>query len=80
MTPKKPSKTFNLIKVGVLWVWKNLWVCGRKVHGKFWPWGTLGTSVMTIFVFYVSARIPNIKYFEVCGGLQAPGGISCFIS
>ena len=31
---------------------------------------------MTIFVFYVSAQIPNIEYFEVYGGLQAPGGIS----
>ena len=33
---------------------------------------------MTIFVFYVSAQIPNIEYFEVYGGLQAPGGISPF--
>ena len=31
---------------------------------------------MTISVFYVSAQIPNIEYFEVCGGLQALGGIS----
>ena len=29
---------------------------------------------MTIFVFYVSAQIPNIEYFEVYGGLQAPRG------
>ena len=35
---------------------------------------------MTIFVFYVSAQIPNIEYFEVYGGLQAPGGISSFFS
>ena len=33
-------------------------------HGGF-P----GTRVMTIFVFYVSAQIPNIEYFEVYGGL-----------
>ena len=37
-----------------------------------------GTRVMTIFVFYVSAQIPNIEYFEVHGGLQAPGRISSF--
>ena len=40
--------------------------------------GPPGTRVMTIFVFYVSAQIPNIEYFEVYGGLQAPGGISSF--
>ena len=28
---------------------------------------------MIIFVFYVSAQIPIIEYFEVYGGLQAPG-------
>ena len=33
-------KTLNLIKIGVLWAWKNLWGYGRKVHAKFWPWGT----------------------------------------
>ena len=37
--------------------------------------GSLGTLVMTIFVFYVSAQIPDIEYFEVYGGLQDPGGI-----
>ena len=42
--------------------------------------GPLGTRVMTIFVFYVSAQIPNIEYFEVYGGLQALGGISSFFS
>ena len=26
---------------------------------------------MTIFMFYVSAQIPNIEYFELYGGLQA---------
>ena len=40
MTPNKVFKTFNLIKIGILWVWKNLWGYGRKVHAKFWPWGT----------------------------------------
>ena len=25
--------------------------------------------VMTIFVFYVSAQLPNIEYFDVYGGL-----------
>ena len=33
---------------------------------------------MTIFGSYVSAQIPNIEYFEVYGGLQAPGGIPIF--
>ena len=42
--------------------------------------GPPGTRVMTIFVFYVSAQIPNIEYFEVYDGLQAPGGISSFFS
>ena len=42
--------------------------------------GPPGTRVMTIFVFYVSAQIPNIEYFEVYGGLQALGGISSSVS
>ena len=42
--------------------------------------GPPGTRVMTIFVFYVSAQIPNFEYFEVYGGLQAPGGIPFFVS
>ena len=42
--------------------------------------GPPGTSFMTIFVFYVSAQIPNIEYYEVYGGLHAPGGISSFFS
>ena len=39
-----------------------------------------GTRVMTIFVFYVSAQISDIEYFDVYGSLQAPGGISSFFS
>ena len=69
MTPPKLIKTANLIKIGVLWAWKSLWGYGRKVHAKFWPWGTPGTRVMTIFVFCVSAQIPHIEYVEVYGGL-----------
>ena len=42
--------------------------------------GPFGTRVMTFFVFYVSAQIPNIEYFEAYGGLQTPGGISSFFS
>ena len=42
--------------------------------------GPPGTWVMTIVVFYVSAQIPSIEYFEVYGGLQAPGGISSSFS
>ena len=73
-------KTVNLIKIGVLWVWKNLWGYCRKVHAKFWPWGTRWDPSYDHFVFYVSAQIPNIEYFEVYGVLQAPGGISFFVS
>ena len=40
MTPRKNfQKLLNLIKIGSLWAWKNLWGYGRKVHAKFWPWG-----------------------------------------
>ena len=42
--------------------------------------GPPGTRVMTIVVFYVSAQIPNIEYFEVYGGFRPPGGISSFFS
>ena len=42
--------------------------------------GPPGTRVMTVFVFYVSAQIPNIEFVVVYGGLQAPGGISSFFS
>ena len=30
------------------------------------PWGPPGTPFMIIFVFYVSAQIPNIESFEAC--------------
>ena len=73
-------KTLNLIKIGILWAWKIVWGYGRKVHAKFWHGGPPGIRVMTIFVFYVSAQIPNIEYFEVYGGVQALGGISSFFS
>ena len=39
--PKNLQKLFDLIEIGILWAWKNLWGYGRKVHAKFWPWGTL---------------------------------------
>ena len=42
--------------------------------------GPPGTRVMTIFVFYVSAQIPDIEYFDVYGGLWALGGISYIFS
>ena len=38
--PAKVLKAFDLIKIGVLWVWKNLRGYGSKVHAKFWPWET----------------------------------------
>ena len=76
MTPNKCFKMHNLIKIGVLWVWKHVWgMVGRCMpnsgHG-----GPPGNRVMTIFAFYISAQIPNIDYFEVYGGLWAPGGLT----
>ena len=48
--------------------------------GSFWLnmdlGGPPGTRVMTIFGFYVKSHFAKIEYFEVYGGLQAPGGIS----
>jgi hypothetical protein len=38
--PKNIKKLVNLIKIGSLLAWKNLWGYGRKVHAKFCPWGT----------------------------------------
>ena len=73
MTPTKPLKTISLIQIGVLWVKKNLWQYGRKVHAKFWPWGT-------ICVFYINPQTPNIENFDVYGGLQILGGISFVVS
>ena len=35
---------------------------------------------MTMFVSYVGSHFPNIEYFVVYGGLQAPGSISSFFS
>ena len=80
MTSPKVLKTFNLIKIGVLWVWKNLWGYGRKVHAKFWPWGMPWDRVMTTFGSYVDPHFPYREYFAVYGGLQALGGISFFFS
>ena len=40
MTPKNSLKMLNLINFERLWAWQNLWGYGRKVHAKFWPWGT----------------------------------------
>ena len=44
------------------------------------PWGPPGIPFMTICVFYVNPQTPNIKNFDVYGGLQIPGGISFFFS
>ena len=69
MTPPRMPKTFNLIEIGVLWAWKNLWGYGRKVHAKFWPWGTPVTRFMTIFGSYVGSHFTNIGYPNVYGGI-----------
>ena len=44
------------------------------------PWGPPGIPFMTIFVFYVNPKIPNIEYFEAYASLQILGGISSFVS
>ena len=64
VTPSKVLKAINLIKIGVLWAWKNLWGYGKIILIKFGAWGRPGTGVMTIFESYVSAQIPNVEYFE----------------
>jgi len=38
MTPQNLQTLLNLIEIGSLWAWKNLWEYDRKVHAKFWPW------------------------------------------
>ena len=73
--PQKCSKPSISFKLGSFGYGKTFGgMVGRCMpnsgHG-----GPPGTRVMTIFVFYVSAQIPNIEYFEVYGGLHAPGGI-----
>ena len=40
MTPEKCLKTHKLIKNDPLWACRNIKGYGRKVHAKFWPWGT----------------------------------------
>ena len=80
MTPLDPSKLPILIKLGPF---GNVKTSGDMV-GRCMPnsghGGPPGTRVIIIFVFYVSAQISNIEYFEVYGGLQATGGISFFFS
>ena len=55
MPPKKVIETVNLIKIGGM--------VGRCMPNSGYG-GPPGTRVMTIFVFDVSAQIPNIEYFE----------------
>ena len=62
-------KTFNLIKIGVLRVWKNLWGYGRKVHAKFWPWGNPWNPSYDHFCVSVGPRFSVIEYFDVYGGI-----------
>ena len=38
--PKKCLKMFNLIKIGALWAWQNLWGYGSMILTKFWPLGS----------------------------------------
>ena len=80
MTPQKPQKLLNLIKIVSLWAWKNLWGYGRKVHAKFWTWGMPWDPIYTIFEFHVDPPISNIGYMKVYEGLRALGGISPFFS
>ena len=36
---------------------------------NFHLWKRPGARVMAIFVFHIGHKIPNIGYFEVCGGI-----------
>ena len=57
MIPPKPQKLINLIKIGSLWAWKNLWGYGRKVHAKFWPWGMLWDPIYDHFGPMLCAKV-----------------------
>ena len=61
MTPQKPQKLFNLIKIGSLWAWKNLRGYGRKLHAKFWPWGTPWDLIYDHF--WVLCQHSNFQYW-----------------
>ena len=40
MTPNKCLKMPKLTKIDPLWAYKKFRGYGRKVHAKFWQWGT----------------------------------------
>ena len=40
MTPKKPQKHFNLIKIDTLWACRNIGGNGRIILVEYGPWGT----------------------------------------
>ena len=79
MTPQKVLKTFDLIEIGV-GHGKTFGRMVRRCMPSSGHGGPPETRVLTIFVFDVSAQIPNIEYFEVYGGLHALGGSSSFFS
>ena len=70
MTPQKPFKLPNLIKIGPRWACQNLWGHGRMILVKVGPWGMLyGPSYDHFCVCYVDPHFPNIEDFEVYGGI-----------
>ena len=78
--PPKVVKTINLLKLGSSGHGKTFGGMVARCMPNSGHGEPPGTRVMTIFAFNVSAQIPNIEYFEVYRGLQAPGGISSFFS
>ena len=60
--------TCFLINFGSLWAWQNLWGYGRKVHAKFWPWGTPYDQSYDHFCVFVSPVnspiLINFKYMR----------------
>ena len=80
MTPQKVITTFNLVKNEIICVQNNFLGFVGRCMPNFGHGGPSGTRDMTIFMFYVSAQILSIEYFEIYRGPQAPGGISFFVS
>ena len=57
--PPKVLKTINLIKIKSLWARKSVRGYGRKVHAKFWPWGTTYDPIYDHFWNFVQSSQPQ---------------------
>ena len=54
---QKYLKLIILNNFDPLWAWQNLWGYGRKVHAKFWPWGTPWDPIYDHLGLMLSARM-----------------------